>query len=72
MYYFSKTFRQKIFRLNLIPQNGEFYRLEFYNDGFGGCKSVLIAFFLRLRIFVVASYYRQRLMILCGLYDFIV
>jgi hypothetical protein len=25
-----------------IPQNGEFYRWEFYNDGFGGCKWCLI------------------------------
>jgi hypothetical protein len=46
--------------------------LEFYSDGFGGCKSVLIAFFLNVRIFVVASYNRQILIISCELYDFMV
>ena len=35
---FQRLFSQKYSVQNCIPQNGEIYRLGFYNDGFGGCK----------------------------------
>lgn len=35
---FQRLSGQKYSLQNCIPQNGEFYRLEFYIDDFGGCK----------------------------------
>jgi len=54
------------------PKNGKFIDWNFTCAILGDANGVLIAFFLNVRIFVVASYNRQLLIILCELYDFMV
>jgi hypothetical protein len=51
---------------------GNFIDWDFTLTILGDANGVLIAFFLNMRIFVVASYNRQLLIILCELYDFMV
>jgi len=69
---FQRLSSQKYSVQKASPKNGKFIDWNFTCAILGDANWVLIAFFLNMRIFVVASYNRQLLIILCELYDFMV